>query len=71
MRARMQGFVVFDYADRYAEARRRMARWIESGQLKLPEYVVDGDIGDYPEAFLQLYQGANRGKMLLRLPPAR
>lgn len=71
MRARMQGFVVFDYADRYEEARRRMARWIKDGQLKLPEYVVDGDIGDYPEAFLQLYQGANRGKMLLRLPAAR
>ena len=70
MRARMQGFVVFDYADRYAEARSRMARWIANGDLKLVEHVMDGDVGDFPLAFEKLYQGANRGKMLLRLPAA-
>ncbi|MEQ8483807.1 MAG: NADP-dependent oxidoreductase [Pseudomonadales bacterium] len=71
MRARLQGFVVFDYAARYAEARRRMARWIEQGQLKLTEHVVDGDVGDFPRAFQGLFEGVNRGKMLLRLPPGR
>jgi len=71
MRARMQGFVIFDYADRYAEARRRMSRWIASGDLKLVEHFVDGDVGDFPDAFRQLYEGENRGKMLVRLPPAR
>ena len=70
MRARMQGFVIFDYADRYAEARSRMARWIKSGDLKLVEHVIDGDVGDFPLAFEKLYQGENRGKMLLRLPAA-
>ena len=70
MRARMQGFVIFDYADRYAEARSRMARWIQSGDLKLVEHVIDGDVGDFPLAFEKLYRGANRGKMLLRLPAA-
>ena len=71
MRARMQGFVIFDYADRYAEARRRMARWVADGDLKLVEHMVDGDVGDFPDAFRQLYQGGNRGKMLVRLPAAR
>ena len=70
MRARMQGFVIFDYADRYAEARSRMARWIQNGDLKLVEHVIDGDVGDFPLAFEKLYRGANRGKMLLRLPAA-
>ncbi len=66
MRARMQGFVVFDYADRYGEARARMARWIASGDLKLAEHVVDGDVADFPRAFQQLYEGQNLGKMLVK-----
>ena len=70
MRARMQGFVIFDYADRYAEARRRMARWIAAGELELAEHFVDGGVDAFPEAFRQLYQGENRGKMLVRLPAA-
>lgn len=71
MRARLQGFVVFDYADRYAEARRRMARWIQDGRLKLCEHLVDGDIGDFPAALEGLFKGENLGKMLVRLPAAR
>ena len=71
MRARMQGFVVFDYADKYEQARGRMARWVAEGKLKLPEFVIDGDIGDFPRAFQAQYEGQNRGKMLVRLPPAR
>jgi NADPH-dependent curcumin reductase CurA len=71
MRARMQGFVIFDYADRYAEARGRMARWIADGTLKLADHILDGDVGDFPEAFRQLYEGKNKGKMLVRLPAAR
>ena len=71
MRARMQGFVVFDYADRYAQARGRMARWIADGKLKLPEYVIEGDVGDFPRAFQAQYEGKNLGKMLVGLPPSR
>ena len=68
MRARMQGFVIFDYADRYAEARKRMAQWVEDGDLQLVEHLVDGDVDAFPVAFQQLYEGQNRGKMLVRLP---
>lgn len=70
MRAALQGFVIFDYADRFDAARRHMARWVSEGRLKLPQHVVDGDIGDFPAAFQQFYRGVNKGKMLLRLPAA-
>jgi NADPH-dependent curcumin reductase CurA len=70
MRAALQGFVVYDYRDRFAEARRHMARWLAEGRLQLPQHVVDGDIEDFPAAFRQFYRGAGRGKMLLRLPAA-
>ena len=70
MRARMQGFVVFDYTERYPEARRRMAKWIANGSLKIPSFEVAGDVDQFPVAFQQLYQGKNLGKMLLKLPAA-
>ncbi|MFP6801508.1 MAG: NADP-dependent oxidoreductase [Pseudomonadales bacterium] len=70
MRARLQGYVIFDYADQYEEARTQMARWIRDGKLKIPSYEVPGDVSDFPEAFKQLYEGKNLGKMLLKLPAA-
>ena len=70
MRARMQGFVIFDYAERYPEARAKMARWVRDGRLKIPSYEMAGDVDAFPEAFQQLYQGKNLGKMLLKLPAA-
>lgn len=65
-RARMEGFVVFDYAERYAEAGRDMASWIEAGKLHSREHIVDG-LEQFPEALLMLYRGANTGKLLLRV----
>ena len=70
MRARLQGFVVFDYADRYAEARMKMRRWIEKGELKIPSWEVVGDIEAFPDAYQQMYEGKNLGKTLVRLPAA-
>lgn len=70
MRARLQGFVVFDYADRYAEARARMAKWIAAGQLKIPSWELAGDVDAFPVAYQQMYEGRNLGKTLVRLPAA-
>lgn len=70
MRARMQGFVIFDYETRYDEARRRMAVWIEKGTLKLPSHEFSGDVDAFGAAFEALYKGENLGKMLVRLPAA-
>ncbi len=70
MRARLQGFVVFDYADRYEQARTRMAGWIEAGKLKIPEHVHIGDVDAFPEAFQDMYTGKNLGKMVVKLPSA-
>ena len=70
MRARLQGFVVFDYAERYAEARARMRQWLDAGHLQLPEYVIDGDVDQFPQAFVDLYDGKNLGKTVVKLPAA-
>jgi len=71
MRASMHGFVVYDYAEQFEEARQQMSAWVNAGELIMRDNPVDGDVDDYPSVFKQLYQGGNRGKMLVRLPAAR
>jgi NADPH-dependent curcumin reductase CurA len=65
-RIRLRGFIVFDYFPRMAEFYAEMGRWLESGAVKSSETVVDG-LEKMPEAFLGLFEGANTGKMLVRL----
>ncbi len=65
-RARMEGFVIFDYAPRYPEAAREISNWLASGQMRSYEDIVDG-IQAFPEALGRLFSGANTGKTLLRL----
>jgi NADPH-dependent curcumin reductase len=65
-RARMEGFVVFDYADRYPEAIRDIAGWMAEGRFKSREDVVEG-IDTFPEALLKLFTGENFGKLVLRV----
>ncbi|MBL8271449.1 NADP-dependent oxidoreductase [Steroidobacter sp.] len=65
-RASMTGMVVFDYADRYADAGREMGGWYKSGQLKSREDIVDG-LETFPETLLKLFSGENFGKLVLKV----
>jgi NADPH-dependent curcumin reductase CurA len=68
-RARMEGFVVFDYAARYGEAAREMAGWMAEGKLKGREDVVKG-IDTFPDSLLKLFRGENTGKLILEVAEA-
>jgi NADPH-dependent curcumin reductase CurA len=65
-RIRLKGFLVFDYFQRMDEFYREMAGWLRSGAVKSRETVVDG-LENTPDAFLGLFEGANVGKMLVKL----
>jgi len=65
-RIRLKGFIIFDYFPRMAEFYSEMGPLLASGAVKSRETVVDG-LEKTPEAFLGLFQGANVGKMLVRL----
>jgi NADPH-dependent curcumin reductase CurA len=64
---RLRGFTSFEYNDRWEEFHRDMLRWTLSGELDSAETVHEG-IASVPAAFLELFSGGNRGKMLIRLP---
>jgi NADPH-dependent curcumin reductase CurA len=68
-RASMKGMVVFDYADRYAEAGREMAGWMAAGKLKSREDIVKG-LETFPETLLKLFKGENTGKLVLQVAEA-
>ncbi len=65
-RARMSGFLVFDYAHRYEEAVARLASWVRDGKLRYREDILDG-IEHAPGAIAELYRGENLGKRLIRV----
>jgi hypothetical protein len=65
-RARMSGFIVFDYAHRYEEAVTRLATWIRDGKIRYREEIGEG-IESCPGAIAELYRGENLGKRLIRL----
>ena len=67
MRARLQGFVVFDYEARYNEARLNLSNWLKDNLIKMPNYIIDGSIDSFPSAFEDLFNGKNFGKMMIRL----
>ena len=62
-RATMTGFLVFDYADRYARGRQEMAGWLAAGRLITCEDVVTGGVENFPETLLRLFRGENIGKL--------
>ncbi len=66
-RARMEGFVVFDYAARYGEAIREMAGYLRAGRMKSREDVVKGGVAAFPDALPMLFTGANFGKLVLHV----
>lgn len=64
--ARAEGFLVFQFADRYPEALQQLTRWLQEGKLKYREDIVDG-IENAPRAFLGMLHGRNMGKQLVKL----
>ena len=64
--ARMEGFLVFNFAHRHEHARQRMAAWIRSGDLRYKEDVVEG-LENAPSAFIGMMTGENFGKLLVKV----
>jgi NADPH-dependent curcumin reductase CurA len=67
-RAMIKGFIVSDHPDRAADFQRDCTAWFRAGKLKYREDVVDG-LEQAPTAFLRLFEGANFGKLIVRVSP--
>ena len=65
-RARMEGIVVFDYADRYHLGVAELSGYLKAGKMKSREDVVEG-LSTFPETLLKLFNGENFGKLVLQV----
>jgi NADPH-dependent curcumin reductase CurA len=67
-RARMQGFLFFDYVERMPAALAELAEWVREGKLTYSEDITDG-LENAPAALVRLLSGDNRGKMIVKVGP--
>jgi NADPH-dependent curcumin reductase CurA len=65
-RARMQGFQVFSYHDRYEEARAWLAARHQQGELRQRLHILEG-LHHAPQALGMLFRGENNGKLVVRV----
>jgi NADPH-dependent curcumin reductase CurA len=65
-RIRAEGFLVFDFAERYGEGLKQLGQWIRDGKLKYFERVAEG-LENAPQAFIEMLQGKNVGKQIVKL----
>ncbi len=65
-RASMQGFIVIDWQNEFADIRKRLAGFVNDGRLVYQEDVQHG-FENAPQTFRRLFEGKNRGKQMLEL----
>jgi NADPH-dependent curcumin reductase CurA len=65
-RVRMEGFLVFDFADRYDEARAQLIAWIDAREL-VPRVTEFRGLEEAPRAFVELLAGATVGTTIVRV----
>ncbi|MNF99555.1 putative NADP-dependent oxidoreductase YfmJ [compost metagenome] len=64
--ARLEGFLIRDYFGRFPEGIAQMRQWLQSGQLRFREQIVDG-LENSLDTFNRLFDGSHSGKLLVRL----
>ena len=64
--ALMQGFIVSNYTDKFPEAMKQLSTWLAEDKLTYSETIVKG-FDNIPSAFIDLFEGKNKGKMVVEL----
>ncbi|MEO8824074.1 MAG: NADP-dependent oxidoreductase [Ginsengibacter sp.] len=64
--ALMQGFIVGDFKEHFPEGTEQLSKWVKEGKLKYKETIIEG-FDQLPEAFLGLFSGKNKGKMIVKI----
>ncbi|MEP7009575.1 MAG: NADP-dependent oxidoreductase [Acidobacteriota bacterium] len=64
--AKVEGFLVSEFAERFPEGLEQLAAWLQEGKLKYREDIAQG-IESAPQAFIGMLHGKNQGKQLVQL----
>jgi NADPH-dependent curcumin reductase CurA len=64
--AMMRGFIVGDFSSKFPEAIKQLTVWLKEGKLTYAETIVNG-FENIPQAFIDLFEGKNKGKMIVKI----
>jgi NADPH-dependent curcumin reductase CurA len=64
--ATVKGLVVWDFKDRFEEAKIQLIQWMREGRLQSRENIIEG-LDNAPKAFIDLFNGENIGKQLVKI----
>jgi NADPH-dependent curcumin reductase CurA len=62
----MQGFIVSNYGAKFPEATQQLTAWVQEGKISYNETIVNG-FDQIPQAFIDLFEGRNDGKMVVKI----
>jgi len=65
-RISVRGFIVIDFAERYAEATAQLVQWVAAGKIKHHETIVEG-LEQAPAAVNLLFDGKKLGKLVVKV----
>ena len=60
---RLQGFLIFDYASQFSDARKEISQWLFDGKLQSRETIIKGGLEAAEQGLIDLYNGVNTGKL--------
>ena len=64
--ARVESFLVAQFADRFETGLRQLSTWLKEGRIQYREDIVDG-LENAPHAFIRMLEGKNMGKQLVKV----
>lgn len=64
--ARMEGFLLGDFAEDHDIGRDRLRKWLAEGRIVQRDEVVEG-LEHAPQTLMRLFRGENRGKLLIKV----
>jgi NADPH-dependent curcumin reductase CurA len=62
----MKGFIISNYEEKFPQGVKQLAKWLDEGKLEYSETIVEG-FDNIPQAFLDLFDGKNKGKMIVKV----
>jgi hypothetical protein len=64
--ATMRGFIVSDFSEKFPAAIKQLSKWLKEGHITYIETIVEG-FDNIPQAFIDLFEGKNEGKMIVKV----
>ena len=66
--SRMEGFIYFDFRDKWPGMLKDLATWRAEGKIVCREDITEGPVDIFPDTLLRLFSGENFGKLMIKLP---